>query len=159
MKDGYVSPAAAGVVRICCDRLEDGDWSGRVYMRYREGRIEFQNSMGLLDILERSCDWLNYPQRAVKERSFSIHGSTARQHATRPGKRGDRVAIMGQEKIDRNYGEKGTFVVKIQYRQNATWQGQVTWAEKNQTVPFRSALELIKLIDGVLIENEEEHHE
>ena len=49
-------------------------------------------------------------------------------------------------------GGKGTFVVQIQYRQHATWQGKVLWAEKNETVPFRSALELLKLIDGALDE-------
>ncbi|MCI8586529.1 MAG: hypothetical protein HFI92_11705 [Lachnospiraceae bacterium] len=44
----------------------------------------------------------------------------------------------------------GTFVVKILDRQNATWQGQVTWAEKKQTLYFRSALELLKLIDSTI---------
>ena len=43
-----------------------------------------------------------------------------------------------------------TFVVQIQHRQNATWQGTVVWADRNETKPFRSALELIKLIDGAL---------
>ena len=43
---------------------------------------------------------------------------------------------------------KETFVVHIISQENATWQGQVTWAEKNKTVPFRSALELLKLIDS-----------
>lgn len=74
----------------------------------------------------------------------------------RPGRRGDRVAVMRQEKIDEKYGEKATFVVKIQYRQNATWQGQVTWAEKNRTVNFRSALELLKLIDGTMEKENED---
>ena len=33
---------------------------------------------------------------------------------------------------------------------NATWQGEVTWAEANKKKSFRSALELIRLIDGAL---------
>ena len=45
---------------------------------------------------------------------------------------------------------KGTFVVKILDRQNATWQGTVTWIEEQKTQCFRSALELLKLIDGAL---------
>ncbi|BDF59254.1 hypothetical protein CE91St36_20710 [Christensenellaceae bacterium] len=45
-------------------------------------------------------------------------------------------------------GKKATFVVKVQYRQNATWQGQMIWSEKNEARSFRSALELIKLIDS-----------
>lgn len=43
---------------------------------------------------------------------------------------------------------KATFIVQIQYRQNATWQGQIVWKEKDETKKFRSELELIKLIDS-----------
>lgn len=35
-------------------------------------------------------------------------------------------------------------------QKNATWQGQIIWLEENETVRFRSMLELIKLIDGVI---------
>ncbi|MDL2224917.1 hypothetical protein LJC20_01745 [Eubacteriales bacterium OttesenSCG-928-M02] len=52
-------------------------------------------------------------------------------------------------------GAKATFVVQIQYQQNATWQGTVVWADKDIQKPFRSALELIKLIDGALEEENE----
>ncbi len=45
------------------------------------------------------------------------------------------------------YHNKGTFIVKVEYNQNQTWQGQVIWAEENKIVRFRSALELLKLID------------
>ena len=47
----------------------------------------------------------------------------------------------------------GTFIVKIVNRQNSTWQGSVTWVEEQKTQNFRSALELLKLIDGVLDED------
>ncbi len=50
-------------------------------------------------------------------------------------------------------GKKATFVVQIQYRQNATWQGKVKWVEKNEEKPFRSALELIKLLDSAVDES------
>ncbi|MBC3517149.1 hypothetical protein H8K20_12185 [Neobittarella massiliensis] len=56
--------------------------------------------------------------------------------------------------ITKHRGDKETFVVQIQYRQNATWQGKVTWADKDETKSFRSALELIKLIDSALDESE-----
>ena len=44
----------------------------------------------------------------------------------------------------------GTFVVHVSHCDNATWQGEVTWAEANKKKSFRSALELIRLIDGAL---------
>ena len=46
--------------------------------------------------------------------------------------------------------EKGTFIIKILDRSNSTWQGTINWVEKQQTQNFRSALELLKLIDGAL---------
>lgn len=54
---------------------------------------------------------------------------------------------------------KGTFIVHVRYRQNATWQGDVIWAEKNERQGFRSALELLKLIDSALDGEEGEEAE
>ena len=45
---------------------------------------------------------------------------------------------------------KGSFLVQVLDTQNSTWQGVVTCTETGKTVPFRSALELIKLIDSTL---------
>lgn len=47
-------------------------------------------------------------------------------------------------------GELGTFVVHISHNENATWQGEIVWAERNKKQKFRSALELLKLIDSAL---------
>lgn len=44
--------------------------------------------------------------------------------------------------------EIATFVLQIKFRQNKTWQGTVQWLEKKKTLNFRSALELIKIIDS-----------
>ena len=68
-----------------------------------------------------------------------------------------------QKKSEVISGKHGTFVVKICYCENNTWQGYVVWAEKNKKEYFRSALELMRLIDDALsmptqtnIENKEE---
>ena len=45
---------------------------------------------------------------------------------------------------------KDTFVVRIISQENATWQGQVTWIDNNQTESFRSMLELIRLMDAAI---------
>lgn len=47
-------------------------------------------------------------------------------------------------------GNKGTFIVKIINNQNSTWQGTITWVEEQKTENFRSALEMIKMMDGAL---------
>lgn len=51
--------------------------------------------------------------------------------------------------------KQSTFIVHITQNENASWQGQVTWADENVTKNFRSALELIKMIDGVVRTEEE----
>lgn len=52
-----------------------------------------------------------------------------------------------------------TFVIQILNQQNATWQGLITWTEKQQTQPFRSALEMIKLMDSALAEKSKENNQ
>ena len=52
-----------------------------------------------------------------------------------------------------------TFILNIYNRQNATWQGSVTWVERKEKQQFRSALELLKLIESALDEEEGENHE
>jgi hypothetical protein len=60
--------------------------------------------------------------------------------------------VMQDEILLDKRGEKGTFIIQVQYRQNSTWQGKVVWVEENRTQHFRSALELIKLVDEALRE-------
>ena len=43
-----------------------------------------------------------------------------------------------------------TFIVDVKSRQNGTWQGVVTWVQGQRKQSFRSALELIKLVDSAL---------
>ena len=57
------------------------------------------------------------------------------------------------EKVDnqRDVGStKGTFEISVKFMQNSTWQGQIHWVEKNVKQNFRSALEMLKLMDEAL---------
>ena len=47
-----------------------------------------------------------------------------------------------------------TFILNIYNRQNATWQGSVTWVEKKEKQQFRSGLELFYLIVSALDDEE-----
>ena len=44
----------------------------------------------------------------------------------------------------------GTFEITVKFMQNSTWQGQIHWVEKDRRQNFRSALELLKLMDEAL---------
>ena len=55
-----------------------------------------------------------------------------------------------QRAIDAVMPRFPTFAVRILFRQNASWQGSVTWLEGNREESFRSVLELIFLMDSAL---------
>ena len=42
------------------------------------------------------------------------------------------------------------FLVRIQYQQHASWQGTIQWLDNRKTLPFRSALELLLLMEEAL---------
>ncbi len=50
----------------------------------------------------------------------------------------------------KKHGDVRSLIIRVQNRQHSTWQGLVTLMEENKTVSFRSALELIKIIDEVV---------
>ena len=51
---------------------------------------------------------------------------------------------------------KQTFVVEVIDQQNASWQGTVNWINTGKKENFRSALELIRLIDSALLNEQKE---
>lgn len=52
-----------------------------------------------------------------------------------------------------------TFIVDIKDNQNATWQGSLSWVQGNKKENFRSALELIKLIDSAIEKEQDDNNE
>ncbi len=74
------------------------------------------------------------------------------------------ISLMAQRKkgMDSKYmggsnkNEEKTFIVTVKSRKNQTWQGTVNWVEEKRIQPFRSALELIRLMDSAIGEEEEE---
>ena len=62
--------------------------------------------------------------------------------------------MKDEQDIKNQVGRKASFIVRVTSRQNATWQGSISWTERGVTKHFRSALELIKLIDSALDEEE-----
>ena len=63
-----------------------------------------------------------------------------------------RSKIMSDEELLRKHGDLGTFIIRVQHRQNSSWQGRITWMDKDKTIYFRSVWEMIKLIASALDE-------
>ena len=59
---------------------------------------------------------------------------------------------MDDQELLSKHGDLGSFIIRVQHRQNSSMQGRLTWVDKNKTVFFRSAWEMIRLIDSALEE-------
>ena len=57
---------------------------------------------------------------------------------------------MSDKELLNKHGDLGTFIIRVQHRQNSSWQGRITWMDKNKTLSFRSVWEMIKLIASAL---------
>jgi len=55
--------------------------------------------------------------------------------------------INSEKDIKDIKSSENSFLVKIKYRQNSSWQGTVQWIETGKTQNFKSCLELIRLMD------------
>ena len=120
---------------VCVDSYDDGVLAGRMY---NPGLQNGERSHGLMQFLikmEDLLDTLQFPQPFMDSRGFS---PTRGQAASAP------VSEQHQQ------GKRATFALKVLFRQNASWQGSVTWLEGGREESFRSVLELVLLMDSAL---------
>ena len=136
---------APNLLCICVDRAEEGDYGGRIWHQYDDNPIEYRNLMELLKRMERLYDTWNFPQRSTNTRQFTKNQAGENEKAG--------TGKPDLNRILEKRGKKGTFLVHVKFRQNATWQGSVTCLEREEQQSFLSALELLKLIDSVLSED------
>lgn len=119
---------------VCVDECRGGILSGRFYNRFLTEGKQFRCLTEFLQEMERTLDQMNFPKPFMTTRTFSPTVGEAPQPPT----------------TDTLSGQQATFAVRVLFRQNATWQGSVTWLEGRQEQSFRSALELIFLISSAL---------
>ncbi len=134
--------APNGVV-LCVDALRDGRTAGRLYHSYREEPELFENAAQMVYHMEELYNELNFPHPGNNERSFTSAKKTGSQYT-------ERDKIMKDEALLSKHGDLGTFIVRVQHRQNSSWQGRITWMEQDKTINFRSTWEMIKLIESAV---------
>ena len=137
---------APNAVVLCINELKsfDGQFHlcGEMYHLYSTEPEHFDNAEQMTMHMETLFDRLGFPQRSTIARSFTkevpyyIHSQEEK--------------IMKDDQILSKHGEIGTFIVRVQHRQNSSWQGRLTWVDQDQTVNFRSIWEMIKLIESAV---------
>ncbi len=131
-----------GVV-LCVDDIGAGRMKARTYHSYSREAMEVTNMNQFLFGLEDFFNSMRFPFPMVNERTFQDREQAAE---IRKG----RVKVMSDEELLSKHGYLGTFVIRVQHRQHSSWQGRITWLDKNKTLYFRSVWEMVKMIANAL---------
>lgn len=126
---------------LCVDYYRDEKINGRIYHRYQTEPIRIGGILEAVFEIDAFFDRLGYPFPGTESHYFIKHEKAQRIKMTRK---------LSDEEMLKNNGEQGTFIIRVEQRQHSSWQGRVTWVEEGKTENFRSALELLKMIDGAL---------
>ena len=120
---------------VCIDSYRDQILDGRLSNPYHDGTVPFHGLMQFIVKMEDLLDDMNFPQPYTENRVFApVEPKTAVVNALETAPE----------------GAAATFAVKVLFRQNASWQGSVTWLDEGREESFRSALELFLLMDSAL---------
>lgn len=133
--------------RVCVDSVQNSEPIGFLYNPYMADRIAFFGYLSLINILDDFFDRMQCPQAYHQYRVWQ----TEKNNRKLPEK--EVTQFMAEDVIHSKNGEKATFTIQVQFRQNATWQGTIAWMESKKIQQFRSALEMIKLMDNALSES------
>ena len=128
-------------VVLCVDDFKN-EVSGRMYHLYQKDPVRIRDQADLLESMEALFDELRFPFPANSERHFiKVEENYERERMKK---------VMKDEEILEQHGDLGTFIIRVQHRQNSSWQGRITWVEEDKTLSFRSVWEMMKLIDEAM---------
>ena len=134
--------APNGVV-LCVNGSNEGDLSGVFYHSYSTEAVPFSGIGQMVLRMEKLYDYLRFPYPGTNSRTFGEEKKLTRLTE-------ERKKIMSDNALLSKHGDIGTFIVRVQHRQNSSWQGRITWMEEDKTVQFRSVWEMVKLIESAV---------
>ena len=120
---------------VCVDSSEKGVWTGRYYNSSLKKGESFRSLVDFLMKMEKTLDQMYFPQSFSAVRRFTQEEETE---------------LIGASNEECQTGKAATFLIRILFRQNASWQGTVRWVETGQEESFRSVLELLLLMDSAV---------
>lgn len=146
---GQIIPNAVTRTLVCVDAISSADYAGTLYNPYLPAPLPFGQITELIALLEEFFNRISFPQAFFESRTF-LDGQAAsgRKSAPNPLTRCDDDSLFNRYK-----GKLATFELQVQFRQNASWQGEIIWKESGKSWGFRSELEMLRLIDSVIQNN------
>ncbi len=132
-----------GVIVCVNETRSDSGFLGVIYHSYSENAVPFESVDQMLYSMSQLYDDHQFPHSSTNERSF-VESKKSKTHLV------GKERIMSDDKLLQKRGDIGTFIVRVQHRQNSSWQGRITWMEEDKTIQFRSTWEMVKLIGSAV---------
>ena len=153
LRGSTLKPSRLATAFVVVDECRKSLFKGRIYHPYTGENSAFSCAVDLLNKLEGIYNRWDFPQHTHTMRSF--HPIKVKQNRsddiTREKSYDAEVSGRMEDKVQNlKQNGKTTFILKVLYRQNATWQGNIQWVEGNKTRNFRSDLEMLKLMDDAV---------
>ena len=135
---------------LCFDGWDGEIPLGRVLSAYPPYELPFAGLGDLLLTVDRLCDRLHISQSFMELRR--PEASTERRRPENgEWNQHDAAVPMSYDQLWHRFGEARVFTLHIQFRRNATWQGHILMGTRSRRpTPFRSALELLNLLNSAL---------
>lgn len=153
-RDGGMWPDYCNTMILCVDDFADGLARGRLYSYCCPEPKLFHSLDQILFYLEEVLDETGLVQAWVAPRSIRSgnkpRGRRVKKEAAAPVKK---PPVWALQKLRPRKGRLATFYLRVYARQHASMQGFLCLCDKEGTsIPFRSALELARLLREALEE-------
>ena len=125
-------------------------WQGQIEQIGTNAKRHFDSFMELMDFLDVMSGDVSHP--AVEDRrafynEFELREKIAEMIDPLPEQEKEPAVIISRSfRVENGNYSPATFVVRVLFRRNSTWQGTVGWKEKRCQVSFRSFMELLLLM-------------
>lgn len=111
--------------------------AGTLVHLHDKGQYSFQSMLDMIRTVNNCLDRIGAAEAGFRPRSWKGENEME----------ADGLKARGIPTVPRG---GPTFVIRIERRQNATWQGVVQWLDGRREQRFRSVLELIYLLEEVV---------
>ena len=136
------TPLENRAIYICIDEVRAcGDFSGRLVSVHLSEPVRFHSAGELALVADRLLDAAGIAPRYEERRSFSSVGPPPQTRAKK---------VVTPHGVHFKEGACATFEVRVYFRRNATWQGEVRWIEQGEHEMFRSVMELLRMMNDAV---------
>lgn len=127
-----------GMLRVCIDRNNNNEFSGRVYGIAFKDTLLFKDANEFILKIDSAFNEIGLPQAFEEKRSFGEAESYS--HFSPKVE-----AVRKQKDFIDEHGEVSTYVIFVETRANTSWQGTLLSDDLKPIAAFNSELELLKL--------------